>query len=522
MIRTLTALAAIAFVAAGSVCAAAAVVAEPVQTSEGVLIGTSGTSFTRYAGIRYAAPPVGELRWRAPQPPPKWSGQRNADTFGGSCPQPAQFLTSEMPKISEDCLFLNIWVPAGARSGNKLPVLFWVHGGGWETGSGWLPDDYGEQFTNEGVIFVTVNYRLGRLGTFAHPLLTAQNKDGGLLANYGLLDNIAALKWVRANIAAFGGNPDNVTVMGTSAGGGTVNQLMASRLARGLFVRGIAQSAGVSRSASYLNHAHPNGTPSAEEVGKEWGHAVNADDLDSLRKLPLSVLAGPGPHAGFGTIVDGRIITEQIADLFAEGKIAHVDYLAGAASFEGWVFQILKRPVDQIYTNFGDRADFVRKLYLADGADDKDTASYRLAGDLFLAFPSILAAVDTANHDHEHRTYAYYFDYVAENLRPRAGAFHGGDTFYTFDTFTPFHPLHDKVTPSALDKQVASQFHQYWVNFIKTGNPNGPGLPAWPRFAGLSSRVLYVSPEGVRIEEHPLRAKYKEAGPVVAAAKLKF
>jgi para-nitrobenzyl esterase len=485
-----------------------------IKTVNGDLVGTAGDGFVRYAGISYAAPPLGSLRWRAPQPPARWTGVRRADHFGNTAPQPSTYMAPGMAPISEDCLYLNVWTPAGVDARARLAVLFWIHGGGWETGSGWLPDDYAAQFVGDGIVLVTVNYRLGRLGTFAHPELTNRDEDHGLLANYGVLDNIAALKWVRGNIEGFGGDPANVTVMGTSAGGGTVNQLMASPLARGLFARGISQSAGVWRSAHYLDRVHENAAPSAEDLGEQWARAVGAKNLDALRALPLEVILGEGPRAGFGTIVDGKVIPAQIADLFAAGQIANIPYICGATSYEGNVALALRRPVDGIFTQFGDYAAVVRGLYAAKDSDEL-TIKYRLAGDMMLAFPSLYAANRAAAAGLP--VYAYYFDYVAEGLRPRPGAYHGGDSYYAFNTFTKFHPLHDTVQPTDLDRRVAGQFHGYWANFAKGGDPNGPGLPSWPRHVSADGPLLHVSPQGIRIEPHPAREKYRAVEPLVSS-----
>jgi para-nitrobenzyl esterase len=476
-----------------------------VETENGRIAGTVSDQVVRFAGIPYAAAPVGELRWRAPQPGPKWQGVRSGAEFGAVCPQPTQWLADGIPRPAEDCLYLNVWTPVGAKPGAKLPVVYWIHGGGWETGSGWLPDDYARQYTREGIIFVSVNYRLGRLGTFAHPALSAADADDGLLGNYGFLDVIAGLKWVNENVTAFGGDPGNITINGTSAGGGTVNMLFASPLAKGLFARGSSQSAGVSRSALHLDKAVGK-TPSAEQVGEQWAASLNAKTLKELRALPVEATLVEGPKAGGGIIVDGRIMPKSLAEMFESGDIQKLPYIAGATGYEGSVAAVYDWPAEKLFSQLGQgTADKLKSLYREWGTTDTKQMGAQLFGDLLLAAPSLYGAQQAAKTGLPTRV--FFFDYVAENLRPRPGAYHGGDTYYAFNTFTRFHGLHDTVTPSALDKKVAETFHGYWINFAKHGDPNGPGLPEWPLYKNAESDVVYFAPDGVKVATHPIQAR---------------
>jgi len=315
---------------------AAPAAAQTVMTRSGAVSGVTQAGVTAFRGIPYAAPPVGPLRWRPPQPPAPWKGVRAASETGPACMQPP--LPGEdrgsNPAISEDCLYLNIWRPAVATTGAKRPVMVWIHGGGFYFGTGARAAYNGANLARDGVIIVTLNYRLGRFGWFAYPELTKKGGKAGT-GNFGLMDDIAALKWVRANIAAFGGDPANVTVFGESAGGIAVNALMTIRAARGLFAKAITQSG--------FGRVPPQPLKTAEQTGSAFARSAGAANLAALRKLPAAVVLGPedaryAPLEGPWPILDGKLITGSVAQIFAAGNEAKVPWMVGSNDFEASLF----------------------------------------------------------------------------------------------------------------------------------------------------------------------------------------
>ena len=327
LIRTLLLAGALAAAAA---CAHAA--PAPVITASGALQGVEAAGVVSYKGIPYAAAPVGDLRWRPPGPAPHWQGVRAADRYGNMCMQnvPPNTAWGDIP-TSEDCLYLNVWRPAAVSA--PLPVMVWIHGGGFNIGASSWPQTEGSSLARRGVMLVELNYRMGKFGFFAHPALTKENPNGEL-GNYGLMDMIAALKWVKANAAAFGGDPANVTVFGESAGGMAVNFLMESPDARGLFQKAMVESGGGRNGFASFTEAEAAGAAAAQA----WG--VTGDDPTALRAIPAKTVLGSASIGGGGAspMIDGKVVPEPIMAAFTAGHIAHVSYVIGSNAYEIGLF----------------------------------------------------------------------------------------------------------------------------------------------------------------------------------------
>jgi len=477
--------------------AGAADAAGPVHIAQGDLQGVTAGGVESFKGIPFAAPPVGDLRWRPPAPAPSWSGVKRADAFGPICMQAAmgRFADSQM---SEDCLTLNVWRPAGAAPGAKLPVMVWIYGGAFVQGGSSLPYYDGTHFAEQGVILVSLNYRVGRLGFFAHPALDA---GPGPIANYGLMDQIAALQWVRANIAAFGGDPANVTVFGESAGAISVNYLMASPAARGLFARAIAESG--------FGRANPRplkGDRGAEGFGQAFAeaHGIKGDDAAAaaaLRALPADALnttfGGLGDPALPNPILDGQIIVESIAQAFGRGAEAHVPYLEGGNSYEAsLVPQVADNP-GPVIARAGDTAQ-VEALY---GNAPAPEVARELTTDALITEPDRLLARDMTRQGLP--VWVYHFSYVPALLRPTAyGAAHGSEIPYVFDNLLD-RPIsyggRDIPAATPEDHKIATAMHAYWVAFAKTGDPASAGGPAWPRYTLAGDPLLQFGAAGIAV-----------------------
>jgi len=479
-----------------------------VQVESGLLQGVVENGIVSYKGIPYAAPPVGALRWRPPQPVAPWAGVRQAAQFGADCMQgrfgpPQAAGANAAPAPSEDCLFLNVWRPANARAGAKLPVMVWIHGGGFVGGSGSSPQTSGAQFAKQGVILVTFNYRLGRFGFFAHPALSRE-RPSELKGNYAYMDQIAALQWVRRNIAAFGGDPGNVTIFGFSAGGVSVHSLIASPLARGLFHKAIAQSGGSRDSVLTArpireDGADPNYPVSAETIGIEFARSMGIEGTDQAALARLRALtaeqvlrgasAQPGTPGQPGApvqrppsyettpILDGRLITETAETAYKAKRQPRIPFMAGSNSADTAGNRIRASTKEQFFARFGKWSDQAKVAYDPDGTADLATL-IRLANDDFgQAEPARFAASAFAANGSP--AYLYRFSYVQTAMRERmrTGAPHGGEIGFVFGTLTA--PPGSTLSPE--DLAVSRMAQSYWVNFAKKGDPNGPGLPLWPR-----------------------------------------
>ena len=458
-----------------------------VGTVGGGVSGTATGQVESFKGIPFAAPPVGALRWKAPQPAAAWSGVRDGSKFAASCYQQAR--NGRVDNLSEDCLYLNVWRPANAKPGAKLPVMVWIYGGAFVSGSGALPVYDGTHFAENGVVLVTLNYRLGNLGWFAHPELTKESAGQGT-GDFGLMDQVAGLIWVRNNIASFGGDPGNVTIFGESAGGMSVNLLMTSPAARGLFAKAITES-GLGRSAAKpLAAAEANGVKFAESVG--------ATDLAALRALPVEKAWGPAltnieGSANPGPIVDGVVVPENVDRAFAQGHEAKVPWIVGSNNFEASLFpQRLKEPEGYLNAMPPERLSVVTKVYDPEGKGDKKALVAGLMTDGVFTEPARYLA---AQHEtHGAKTYRYYFGYVAEGARKMVpGAGHAGELVYVFGTLGSF-PSAFPLTYTDADKTIAGDMTRYWANFARSGDPNGAGLPAWPENKG--DRLLVIDPSG--------------------------
>jgi para-nitrobenzyl esterase len=458
----------------------------------------SGKSIRVYRGIPYAAPPVGALRWKPPRPVEPWTGVRACTGFGNACPQPSgiRYGPGVREPQSEDCLYLNVWTPARGP-GAKLPVMFWIHGGGHTIGAGSLETYHGAELAKRGVVVVTINYRLGPFGYFAHPLLSAETKHG-ISGNYGLLDQVAALRWVKRNIAAFGGDPGCVTIFGESAGSVSVSCLMVTPISKGLFHRAVAQSGGVTGIRETLGSMERKGV----EIERELGCHREEDRLAALRAVPAErLLAASHPSVAradgnrFGPIVDGRLLPRHPAELWAEGKTHRVPFMAGSNADDGGVFtRGIKLRNERGYRFalrriFGEDARRVEEMFPASDDEDVMLTARRLVTVCF--FVSSMRSLARGSAATGSKTWLYHFRRVsplAERLG--LGAAHGLEIPYVFGTFGPRG--FDET-----DRALGEKMRSYWVQFARTGDPNADGLPEWPAYDAKTDRHLDFGDEVV-------------------------
>lgn len=457
-----------------------------------------------YKGIPYAAAPVGALRWQPPQPSARWQGTRPAQRFGADCPQ-APMDDPPGPgyvnPTDEDCLFLNVWAPHGTAPAARRPVMVWIHGGAWIMGAGSWPLYDGTRFARQGVVLVTLNYRLGRLGFFAHPALSRE-RPGGPLGNYGLLDQIAALRWVRDNIQAFGGDPGNVTIFGESAGGRAVNMLLTSPLASGLFAKAISESGGGQNRLPVLRASVPG---DAESAGLAWTRALGLDeavDARKLRALPWQQVATLDPRQPLPVpMVDGQVLPDQVDTRMRNGQQAAVPYLVGANSYEQSLLRWMPNAAQakwEAYAAFGER---LRPLYTQAPTMSADDLA-RWWGDAGYVGPSRFNARQMAAHGVP--VWRYFYAYVPVAARGRiAGAEHGGDEGMVFGNYD----VPSRYGYSAADAEMAGWLNRYWVQFARSGDPNAPGLPAWPRTTAGNDVVLRFDNDAVAPERDHAKAR---------------
>jgi para-nitrobenzyl esterase len=456
-----------------------------------------------FKGIPYAAPPVGALRWKPPQPVIPWEGIRPAHDFSAVCPQPGgrtRLTQTNFDKINEDCLYLNIWTPArDAKAG--LPVMVWIHGGGNISGASSLPYYDGTALARQGVILVSINYRLGPLGFFAHPLLSKESPQG-VSGNYGLLDQIAALKWVQKNISTFGGDPGRVTIFGESAGGLNVCCLMASPLAKGLFHRAIAQSGHAFGRTRHLKEPWYKLEPmekQGERIAAALGVQDATDPLAALRALsPEKILEISKPSIGiggeggnrFGPVTDGWVIPDDINTLFEKGLQNDVPLIVGSNASEGTIFMLNTpiKTVNQLQAAaralYGKYAEEVLSLYPAKDDSEVRRVLSDVTGDFgFVAGARLFAR---SMQSVKSRAYLYHFTKKPKgSLGETMGAFHGSEIPYVFNH------LEKGISPPDAERQaLAKMMSGYWVQFAKTGDPNHPGAPLWPVYATQSDQHL--------------------------------
>jgi para-nitrobenzyl esterase len=469
-----------------------------VKVEGGLVEGTVEDGLAVYRGIPFAAPPVGDLRWKAPQPAAKWDGVLQANKFAPMCVQggpPAPAGTKPAPNMSEDCLYLNVWSPAKSAS-DHVPVLVWIYGGGFSGGATSIPRYSGEQLAKKGVVLVSIAYRVGPLGFLAHPGLSAETGNH-VSGNYGLLDMVAGLQWIQKNIAAFGGNPRRVTIFGESAGGIAVSMLCASPLARGLFHGAISQSGGS------FGPPRVGGMPGenmirladAERAGEAYAKSAGAPSIDVLRKLPADkVLATTRGQRGLGwPIVDGYVIPDDQYKLYQAKRYSDTPILVGYNSDEGLSFSVARTPeeyVQYVRGRFGPHADNLLKLYPV-GATAVTKSARDLMRDAAFGWHTWIWA-RLQSQTGKGRAFYYYFDQHPPHApgSPDAdhGSPHGLDVGYVFKHL-------DELKPPATgdDEKISDAMATYWTNFAKRGDPNGAGVPNWPAFSDANPIVMNLS-----------------------------
>ncbi len=494
--------------------AVSATEAKPLaKIAQGKLVGARDGTVDRFLNIPFAAAPVGGLRWRAPQAALEWTGVRDAATLGPACPQkirPALVAGGIADSQSEDCLQLNIWRPKGAR---KLPVMVWIHGGAHVVGSGTFPVFDATALARQGVILVTVNYRLGALGYFAHPALTADARRSEPIGNYGLMDQLAALRWVKANITAFGGDPKQVTLFGESAGAIGVTTLLANSEGKGLFARAIVQSGIALADPPNLEAEEARGIALAGRAG-----AGRAATLSELRALPIEALiaAADTNAAGamFGPFIDGKLLHEAPWRTFARGEPIDVPLLVGANSNEASVILAMGvRPASAL-AYLGADTGAGRAAYGTDLGDEE--LARQVLGDAWFVAPARWLAERMQNGE---PSYLYHFAYVAEGRRDKAkGAAHGSELPYIFGTLDYLASFAGPV--SEADRRFGTMISACWVAFAKGGAPRCALAPGWPRYSSSDDRLALFAPQSGTAAnfrkaqiDHLLKVRFKQVEP---------
>ncbi len=465
---------------------AAAPAGAPVtmKIAQGTLKGSQANGDDYFLAIPFAPPPVGDLRWKPPGAPPAWTGERDATKAPPSC------------QNVEDCLYLNVVRPANAKSGAKLPVIFWIHGSAFVVGQAigaFGADTEGTEFAKKGVIVVSANHRLGRAGWFAHPAIT---KEGGLIGNYGNMDQIAGLKWTRANIAAFGGDPNNVTVVGESAGAMAILNMMVSPEAKGLFAKAIVESGFARNPPNSLADAEANGVKLAEAAGVTGTDAAAAA---ALRKLPLSALAGPrggvtAPGRPF-PIMDGKLYVETVIAGFTAGHEAKIPLIIGGNSNEA----SLTRPSAATFdAQPADQQAAILKTFDTAGTGDKAAAINNMVTVQTITEPD--RAIARLHAKNGNPAWTYYFSYVpaAEKARKPFGAAHTDEVRFVFGQ------PRAKFAPE--DLPLSNAMTAYWTAFAKTGAPGSAGGPAWPKFDAAKEGQIEFGADGPQVREHFLKS----------------
>lgn len=478
-----------------------------VKTESGAVRGVLKNGVISWKGIPFAAPPLGKLRWRVPQPPVSWSGVRDAYKFGPACMQ-----TDDIPK-SEDCLTLNVWRPASLPQ-RPLPVMVWIHGGAMVHGSS--PIYPLEELSAQGVVTVSMNYRLGRLGFFAHPALAAESPND-VRGNYGYMDQLAALNWLQRNIAAFGGDPKQITIFGESAGGGSVLAHLISPMSRGLFERAILQSPGTPGARAQVIPSSDLAT--AEKIAVDWTHSVGITTdgsaaLEQLRALPAEKLlegvsgaqtlaaisAGTVPPGMAMSIVDGKFLPERPEAALKAGKLARVPVLVGANDRDLPIGSAATK--DELFAQFGPDSARARHLYDPLGDQTLDELKQQVFADKTLVEPTRHLASEVARNGQ--LVWLYRFAYVSESQRGKLmGTLHGFEIPFTLNV--PAAMVGDKVTPT--DTVMGSLVSAYWVQFGKTGNPNGADRPNWPHYDSTVDRLIHFTNSGIIVGSDPLKSR---------------
>lgn len=473
---------------------------KPIQIQSGQLQGVIEDGLTVYRGIPFAAPPVGDLRWRAPRAVASWRGVLDATDFKPACMQKGPTLPGMMEKYSEDCLYLNVWTPATVAH-EALAVMVYVYGGGGGSGSGSVRLYWGDNLAKKGVVFVTLNYRVGALGALAHPELT---REAGTSGNYGLRDIIAALKWVHANIAMFGGDPANVTLFGQSAGAYYASMLMVSPTARGLFRRVIASSGGEFGTPT-AKDAFPT-LVEAEQVGVAYAQKLGVSTVREMRRVPAAAIVDADNKmmtdgvSALQVNIDGHLIPKEAREVFADGKQLSSDLLVGSNADEGvnlsqqGSHDSAAKYVADTRARYGELAERFLAVYPARSDSEATQSQLRLKSDE-LSWRMVSWARFEAKKGIAH-VYVYRFSTVPPFAPwPQLNAAgHGAELPYVFG-FPPaallakFEPL-DRAS---LHARIEDQIQTYWTNFAKVGDPNGPGLPKWPSFDEPAQRIMNIA-----------------------------
>ena len=464
-----------------------------VKTKAGPVSGTTSGDIHIFKGIPFAAPPIGELRWKVPQPVASWTDVKKCDAFGPSpmqaSPAPFSMWSEEflIPKepISEDCLYLNVWTGA-TTSTEKRPVLVWIYGGGFASGGTAVPIYDGEAMAKKGIVFVSVNYRVGIFGFFAHPELTKESPNHAS-GNYGLMDQVAGLQWVKNNIAAFGGDPNNVTIAGQSAGSMSVNCLVASPLAKDLFNKAIAESG-----ASLVSGAMRGNTTlqQAEQDGEKVVTSLHASGITDLRKMSAEELM-KAQQGVRGVIVDGYVLPQPIGQIFAQGKENDVALLTGWNENEGLMFGPAKNATDfqkQLNDQYGADANKFLQYYPATNDSIAKASQMDLYGrDMIFGVQNYTWANVASSQGHKVYLYRFTRKVPATGEYVKYGAFHTGEVPYAYDNLKfvnrPWQPV---------DNELARAMSTYWANFIKTGDPNSNGLPEWKPYNTTAKQVMVL------------------------------
>jgi para-nitrobenzyl esterase len=477
-----------------------------IKTESGLIEGTTNLKgdIQIFKGIPFAAPPVGKLRWKAPQPVEKWKDVKKCVAFGASpmqdSPKPFMFWSSEflIPKepIAEDCLYLNVWSGAKVKT-EKRPVFVYIYGGGFRSGGAGCPIYDGEAMAKKGVVFITINYRVGTFGFLVHPELSKETNQQ-TSGNYALLDMIAALQWIQKNITSFGGDPKNVTIAGQSAGAFAVNYLTATPLAKGLFHRAIAESGGSFSNRSALNKIN------AEQQGVDFAKKLNCNSLAELReKSAEDIMKASGGMSS--PIIDGYVMPESIYDIFSKGKQNDV------ATIVGWNKEdvlSLPKPIkkavfkEQIQKRFGALSEDFLKAYDSNTDEEAAQSQSEITRDEFFGYQDYTWA-KMQNKTGKAKVYMYNFNrkIPAHSPETQFGAFHTGEVPYAYNN------LHTVNRPfEAIDFIIADKMSNYWVNFAKTGNPNGDNLPKWEPYNVGNEPVIMID---TTIESKTLPSKNK-------------
>lgn len=482
-----------------------------VKTVSGLVQGIIDDDVSIFKGIPYAAPPVGEFRWRPPQTVKPWTEIRDASQYGLNCAQAgwgaAPGTISE--GSSEDGLYLNIWKPRSANPGANLPVMVWIHGGAFVFGSGSQPDFSGIQFAKQGVILITFNYRLGRLGFFAFPALSKEHPEEPK-GNYAYMDQIAALQWVKENISAFGGNPKKVTIFGESAGGVSVHSLLTIPAAKGLFQKAIIESGGGRDGVLTGRPIHNENDDmyypiSAETIGINFAqkHGINGTDAEALAKLRSLNVAeivdggqetnGPGGVPIYsGPILDGKLVVETAESAYKLGKVPNIPIIIGSNSAEVPAGFVNAKNKEELIALFGNHKEEALAAYDVDGKTDFAKMLTLVNTDKVWAEPTRFTGRAFASKSIP--VYTYLFSYVSEPMKERMkyGASHGSEIPFVFGNLID----RNGIIFTEKDKGVAKMMNSYWVNFAKNGNPNGEGLPLWPMFDTNKNNIFELNKEG--------------------------